>query len=143
MKKVFLDTNIIIDILEHREPFFIQSANILELGYRKKLNLYATSLSFINGIYVCRKTIGKDEAIDKVKVLRQIIEISPMSAKEFDLALSSPFKDIEDSLQYFSALSARCNVIITRNKNDFPTSKKLVVLTPQEFFDFYSDELKW
>ena len=34
MKKVFLDTNIIIDVLEHRDPFFIQSANLLELGYR-------------------------------------------------------------------------------------------------------------
>ena len=70
MKKVFLDTNIIIDVLEHRDPFFIQSANLLELGYRKKLHLYATSLSFINGIYISRKSLGKENAIEKVKVLR-------------------------------------------------------------------------
>ena len=143
MKNVFLDTNIIIDVLEHREPFFIQSANILELGYRKKLHLYATSLSFINGIYVCRKSIGKENAIDKIKVLRQIVDISPMAAKELDQAIASPCKDIEDSLQYFSALSAKCNVIVTRNKKDFPVNENIPVLTPQEFFDFYSDELKW
>lgn len=143
MKKVFLDTNIIIDVLEHRDPFFIQSANLLELGYRKKLHLYATSLSFINGIYISRKSLGKENAIEKVKVLRQIIDISPMSAKEFDHALTAPFKDIEDSLQYFSALAAKCSILITRNKKDFPNGESVMVLTPQEFFDCFSDELKW
>lgn len=143
MKRVFLDTNIIIDVLEHRDPFFIQSANLLELGYRKKIHLYATSLSFINGIYISRKSIGKENAIEKVKILRQIIDISPMSAKEFDYALAAPFKDIEDSLQYFSALAAKCDILITRNKKDFPDSESVMVLTPQEFFDCFSDELKW
>ena len=61
--KVFLDTNIIIDVMERREPFFLQSANILELGYRKEISLYATSLSFINALYISRKNLGKDIAL--------------------------------------------------------------------------------
>ena len=143
MMNVFLDTNILIDILERREPFFLQSANILELGFRKRLNLYATSLSFINSVYVSRKSIGKETAIEKIKVLRKAIEVSPISSNEFDMALALNINDVEDALQYCSALSARCDVIVTRNKKDFPTDEKLPILTPQEFFDTYSKILKW
>ena len=143
MMKVFLDTNILIDILERREPFFLQSANILELGFRRRLHLYATSLSFINGIYVSRKSIGKETAIEKTKVLRKAIDVSPISSNEFDMALALNIKDVEDALQYCSALSAQCDVIVTRNKKDFPTNEKLPILTHQEFFDTYSNVLKW
>lgn len=44
MIKIFLDTNIIIDVMEKREPYFLQSANLLELGYKGYVSLYATSL---------------------------------------------------------------------------------------------------
>ena len=97
MMKVFLDTNILIDILERREPFFLQSANILELGFRRRLHLYATSLSFINGIYVSRKSIGKETAIEKTKVLRKAIDVSPISSNEFDMSFIILFKSTLDS----------------------------------------------
>lgn len=87
MIKIFLDTNIIIDVMEKREPYFLQSANLLELGYKGYVSLYATSLTFINALYISRKSIGKEAAIEKVKLLRNFIEISPMSAQEFDIAL--------------------------------------------------------
>ena len=138
MKRVFLDTNILIDILERREPYFLLSANILDLGYRGRVQLFATSLSFINTIYVSRKTIGKDAALDKIRILRKTIEISPISAKEFDVALASGSKDIEDALQYASAKAAKCECIVTRNKKDFLQSEDLPICTPEEFFDFLS-----
>lgn len=140
---VFLDTNILIDVLEKRKPFFLQSANILELGYRKRLRLYATSLSFINSLYVSRKSLGREVALEKIKALRDIIEVSPISSTEFDNALSLGIKDIEDALQFCSAKSANCNIIITRNKKDFPSETSMKVLTPQEFFEIYASELKW
>lgn len=139
---VFLDTNIIIDVMERREPFFLQSANLLELGYKRKIHLYATSLSFINALYISRKSLGKEIAIEKVQILREFVEISPIGAREFDLALSLGSKDIEDNLQYASALSAECDVLVTRNKKDFPTEDNIKILTPQEFFDYYSDILQ-
>lgn len=143
MTNVFLDTNILIDVLEKREPFFLHSANILELGYRRKLRLFATSLSFINSIYISRKSIGSENALEKIKLLRNIIEVSPMSSKEFDNALSLGIKDIEDALQFCSAQSAECDVIITRNVKDFPTGTCINVITPQEFFETYVSELEW
>ena len=73
MIKIFLDTNIIIDVMEKREPYFLQSANLLELGYKGYVSLYATSLTFINALYISRKSIGKEAAIEKVKLLRNFI----------------------------------------------------------------------
>ncbi len=142
MIKIFLDTNIIIDVMEKREPYFLQSANLLELGYKGYVSLYATSLTFINALYISRKSIGKEAAIEKVKLLRNFIEISPMSAQEFDIALRMDTKDIEDNLQYSSALSAECNIIVTRNKKDFPANASVKILTPQEFFDYYAKLLQ-
>ena len=46
-------------------------------------------------------------------------------------------------LAVFSALAAKCSILITRNKKDFPNGESVMVLTPQEFFDCFSDELKW
>ena len=138
---VFIDTNIIIDVLERREPFFILSANLLELGYSGAVSLFATSLSFINGIYVSRKAIGKEEAIKKVRLLRSFINVSPISSLEFDNALDLGIKDIEDALQYCSAMSSKCEVIVTRNKKDFPDNNNIAIVTPQEFFDTYAKQL--
>lgn len=141
MMNVFIDTNIIIDVLERREPFFILSANLLELGYSGAVSLFATSLSFINGIYVSRKAIGKEEAIKKVRLLRSFINVSPISSLEFDNALDLGIKDIEDALQYCSAMSSKCEVIVTRNKKDFPDNNNIAIVTPQEFFDTYAKQL--
>lgn len=110
----------------------------MELGYKGHVSLYATSLTFFNALYISRKSIGKEAAIEKIKLLRNFIEISPISAKEFDEAIQMDTKDIEDNLQYSSALSAECDMIVTRNKKDFPAEACIKILTPQEFLDYYA-----
>lgn len=112
-------------------------------AWRKKKNclLQSRALSASPSLQVKMKTAM--EEIPEWSFSLKNIDISPMSAKEFDHALAAPFKDIEDSLQYFSALAAKCSILITRNKKDFPNGESVMVLTPQEFFDCFSDELKW
>lgn len=134
MNKVFVDTNVLIDILIRRDPFYIYSANVLNLGVLGEVSLYATALSFVNCLYVCRKDIGYDSALEKVRKLRRIINISPLSETEFDKAINSDTRDVEDAIQYYSALSSGCEVIITRNKKHFPKGA-IEILTPQEFLN--------
>jgi len=63
-----------------------------------------------------------------------------MGIHQRKIQMKSPFKDFEDAMQYFSALSEGCDVIITRNKKDFAESK-IQVLEPQEFLDsFYGED---
>lgn len=132
--KLFLDTNILIDVLEGREPFLKSSANILELGLKGTVQLYASPLTLINCIYIVRKTAGYKTVTESVRLLRNILRISPMTEKEFDLAMDATAPDAEDMLQYYSALSAGCDCIITRNPKHFPKDG-LPVLTAEEFLD--------
>lgn len=53
--KLFLDTNILIDILERREPFFLAATNLLELGKQKKVELFVSTLTMVNCVYIVRK----------------------------------------------------------------------------------------
>ena len=131
--KVFVDTNVILDVLERREPFYLHSTNILDLGNNCVIELYTSALSLINVLYVCRKSIGKENAIARVQELRTFLSISPITSDEFDNALSIGNKDIEDNLQFCSAVTSECEVLVTRNKSDFPVSDEIKVQTPVEF----------
>jgi len=140
MKKVFLDTNVIIDVLDQREKFFIESSNVLSLGAEGKLELYATSLTFTTCVYVLRKSLGYTKIIESIRLLRTFIHISPISEPEFDLAFAKDVPDVEDMLQYYSAVSAGCYVVITRNEKHFPT-KGIPIMTPYNFLKQYKGVL--
>lgn len=134
---VFIDTNIIIDVLDKREKFFEASGNVLSLGAEHKITLYATALTMANCIYILRKPLGYEGAIACINVLKEYIHISPLTQTEFDKAFSEATPDVEDMLQYYSVKAAGCEVIITRNGKHFP-STGLQILTPTEFLDrFY------
>lgn len=130
--KLFIDTNILIDVLEGREPFLKSSANILNLGCTGKVQLYASTLTFINCIYIVRKALGYKKVMESVRLMRKLINVSPMTEKEFDQALFKTTPDVEDLLQYYSAESAKCDVIITRNTKHFPKDG-IPVMTAEAF----------
>ena len=134
---VFIDTNIIIDVLDQREKFFEASSNILSLGAENKIELYATALTMANCIYILRKPLGYDGAVACINTLKEYIHISPLTQSEFDKAFSESSPDVEDLLQYYSANAADCDVVITRNGKHFP-STGLPILTPTEFLERYS-----
>lgn len=138
MKRVFLDTNIFIDVLDRREKFYVESSNILSLGAEGKLELYATSLTFTTCVYVLRKKLGYMEIVESIRLLRTFIHISPMSESEFDLAFAKDVPDVEDILQYYSAVSAGCDVVVTRNGKHFPTDG-IPIMTPYDFLVQYKE----
>ena len=100
--KVFLDTNIILDIICQREAF-AEASTILELGIRGELALFCTSLTIANCIYCSRKQLGMDKAKALLKELCRFIQIAPSGQEQIDQAFSSMNPDFEDALQYFSA----------------------------------------
>ena len=132
--KAFIDTNVIIDVLEKRHPFYLHSANIIELGATGNAELFTSALSLINCIYICRKGLGQAKAVEYIGRISSIIRISPLTEKEFNEAISMGTSDVEDAIQYCSAISAGCEVLITRNKKDYPFSS-LPVMTPEEFLN--------
>lgn len=119
MPRIFLDTNIIIDVIGNRQPFSLSAANVLNLACIGEAELYATALTFANALYVLRKSLGTAEATRHLKQLSEIVRIAPTTQAEIDRAFNSENPDFEDALQYFSAVAVEADVIITRNPKHF------------------------
>ena len=133
-RTLFVDSDVILDVLEKREPFYDYSAQILTLGDEKKVQLFTTSLVIANVYYIMRNHLGIQKAKENLRKLRIIVNVMSVNEKEVDLALNSELSDFEDALQYFTALNNKIDFIITRNTKDYK-NPKLIVQTPQEYIE--------
>lgn len=131
-KKVFIDSDIILDLLCKREPFYSYAAEIFTLGDTKKIELVTTSVVFANVFYILRKLLGIEKAKELLRKLRIIISVVSVEEKIVDLALNSKFSNFEDGLQYFTARENDIKIILTRNTKDYK-EKDLLVQTPKEY----------
>ena len=131
-KKLFIDSDIILDVLAERDDFYESAAGLFDLGYEKKLNLYTTAVVLANVFYILRKKFGMEKSREQLKKLRTIIGVLPITEKTVDSALISKFGDFEDALQYFSARENKIQVFITRNTRDY-REKDLIVQTAEEY----------
>jgi len=132
MKKLFLDTNVIIDFLTRRSPFEINALKIFEYSYRNKLNIYISALSVSDIYYIVSRLENKNIARQKIKTLLQLVEILPVGKKIIEQSILSKFKDVEDGIQNFCAKEANLKILITRNPKDYSQSD-LSIMTPTEF----------
>lgn len=132
MRKVFVDTNVVLDFLLKRKGYFEAARTIMALGYNKFCDLYMSSLSFSNIAYIARKQLKGDELYDCFTELRELLSVSPTTQEEVDQAILLRAKDFEDALQYCSAKAIEADCIVTRNVQDFSFST-LVLLPPDEF----------
>jgi len=135
MKKLFIDTNIVIDLLSKREPFFEESANLFSLADKKAIEISVSSLTIANTSYTLLRQMNSIKAKEVLRKLRLIVEILPLDDKIVGLALNDEsFSDFEDGLQYFTAIENSKDIIITRNLKDFKNSK-LPTITASQFLE--------
>ena len=130
--KLFVDSDIILDVLAERENFYESAAEIFDLGYAKKLDLYTSSVVLANVFYVLRKKCGIEKSKELIKKLRLILKVLPINEKTVDDALASKFNDFEDGLQYFSAKENEIPVIISRNIRDYK-EKDVIIQSAEEY----------
>lgn len=131
-KKVFIDSDVILDLLCKREPFYSYAAEVFTLGDTKKIELVTTSVVFANVFYILRKLLGIEKAKELLRKLRIIISVVSVEEKVVDLALNSKFSDFEDGLQYFTARENDIKIILTRNTKDYK-EKDVLIQTPEEY----------
>jgi predicted nucleic acid-binding protein len=138
MKKLFIDTNIVLDLLAKRDPFYESSAKLFSLADRNVIKLSVSSLTFANTNYVLSKLKSANEAKEILRKFKLLVHIVSLSEKIVDLALNdSAFKDFEDGLQYYSAIDSNQDIIITRNQKDFKSSL-LSIMSAEEFLSSLS-----
>lgn len=132
MNKVFVDTDVILDLLARRIPHFHFSAVLFTFAEMKKLELYTTPLILANTFYILRKQLGNDSAKNAVRKLRILLHVIYSTESVIDKALNSDFPDFEDAIQYYTALEYGIPVILTRNIRDYKKAS-IVVQTPESY----------
>jgi len=132
MDKVFVDTDIILDFLSIREPFYINAANLFSLADKGELQIFVSSLAFANLNYLLSKQYNTNEARKKLLKFKTLVSVLAVDEKTIELALTSDFKDFEDGIQYFSAIDKGLKTILTRNLKDFKTAD-IAVMTAEEY----------
>lgn len=131
-RRLFIDTNVMLDFLGERYPFYESIARIATLADKKLLTMVVSPISFATVNYFLTKMESPQIAKEKLRKFKILSEICLLDEHIIDKGLNSSFKDFEDSLQYFSALASACEIIISRNVKDFKEST-IPVMTSEEY----------
>ncbi len=132
MKKLFIDSDVLLDLLLDREPFSGDIAILIEKSIESEVKLYTSLLSIANRHYIISRIENKKQADLKIQKVLKILSIDNLGQTVIDKASNSKFKDFEDSIQNFCAVEAGHKVLITRNTKDYKESK-LSIFTPKEY----------
>lgn len=132
MEKVFIDTDIALDLLSERLPHYTYAAQLFTLADKQELLIYVSSLSFSNLNYLLSRHHSSKEArriLNKFKVLVNVLSVDE---KIIDLSLNSEFKDFEDAIQFYTAIENNINTLITRNLKDYKHAN-ITVMTAEDY----------
>ena len=131
--KVFIDTNLVLDVLAEKKPFYETSARIWELVEKRDLTGYLSATTITDVFYILRKQLGSERAYDTVNKIMMVFDITSVSQADIKKALNLGFKDFEDALQVVCAKKTGAKYLITRNKEDFQEAQGIEVVDPEAF----------
>ena len=129
--KLLVDGNILLDVLQNREPHVIASALVWKLCETGRAKGFVSALTFANLVYVLRRELDPEKTEEVLKKLSLIFSFAELSGADLLKAACLHWNDNEDALQAVTAERLRVDFIITRNVKDFKQSKVLA-LTPAE-----------
>ncbi len=134
MKKVFVDTNIVLDLLSQRTGFFEVSQDFFTYAIDNKIKLVVSTLTFANTHDILKEQLKLNKVRSSLRKFKTLVEIASFNDKILELALE---EDFEDGIQYYAAIENSCEAIITRNKKDFKGSI-IPILSAKEYLSLIS-----
>ena len=129
--KILFDTNVILDVMLLRNPFYKSATLLLVEAERKKFEGFVCSTTVTTIHYLVEKAKGRKVALSQIENLLKIFQVSQVDKFCLESALSSKIKDFEDAVLNESAYRERIDGIVTRNIKDFKESK-LTIYNPEE-----------
>ncbi len=132
MGKVFVDTDVCIDLLSGRKPFNAIAEKLFSLADTGKVKICVSSLSFSNIDYILRSQYSAHHSRQIIAKFKTLVNVLSVDSKTIDLAIASDFHDFEDAIQYYSAIENGITIIVTRNLKDFKKST-ITVVTPETY----------
>lgn len=138
--KALIDTCIVVDILQKREPFYRAAMEILLAISNCKCTGALTAKSITDIHYLLKRSIHNEEEVRRlIRVLFQLFEITDTFSTDCELALSSPIKDYEDAVMTQTAIRIGADCIVTRNLKDYKAAL-LPVFSPEQFLSALDKE---
>jgi len=132
MKTIFVDTNIILDVLLQNEGFWQDSLKVLRLAELGKVSVCASASSMTDIFYVTKKKLTTPVARDAIEKLLKLLVIVGVDGDDLQGALSLPIDDLEDALQVWCAKKVNADMLITRDTAGF-ANIDMPVVAPAEF----------
>jgi predicted nucleic acid-binding protein len=129
---VLIDLNILLDVLQKREPFYEIAAALLATVETGRMKGYVAAHSITTLFYLIRKDRSAAEARATITNLMQFIKIAPVDQSTIEQALNLDYSDYEDAVQMISAVQCKADYLITRNVKDYQP-ELVTVLKPVEF----------
>ena len=129
--KLLIDANILLDVLQNREPHVENSSVIWKLCESEKAKGYVSALTFANLVYILRKELDPVQIEKILRSLSLIFEFADLTASDLSKAAELQWDDYEDALQSVAAERLHVDFIITRNVKDFKASR-VIAFSPDE-----------
>jgi len=139
--KVLIDTNVIIDILEKREPFFTNSYRVIQLGLEEKLETLMSAGTVTDVYYIINRSLhNANKAKEKIITLTNLVTFCNTTSDDISNALTSGITDFEDAVVAAIAKREKAVYIITRNEADF-TNSPVPAINPAQFLTQFLKKL--
>ena len=139
MNNIFIDTDIILDLLTQRKPHYLFAARLFELIEDNKVVAFTSPIILANIYYISARLTSHKKALDNIRKLISFLKIITVDEQIMTLALNSNFKDFEDSIQYYAAKKHGLSILVTRNKSDYKVSD-MMICTAEEFIKMWSSQ---
>jgi predicted nucleic acid-binding protein len=139
MIKIFVDSDVILDLLAKREPYYIHAAKLFTLIDQQKVTAFTSPIVFANLHYLLKRMTSNKAALKSLRKLKTFINVLPTDKRVIEQSLNSEFNDFEDAIQYFTSVNNGINIIITRNVKDYKKSK-ISISTAEEFIKTWEAE---
>jgi len=133
--RVLLDTNVILDFVLARQPFFAEADSIFVNLENNHFEAFVSAITPINVFYTTRKEKDKATAFTAIEALLKLVQIADSNNHIYQNALLINFNDYEDAVQHECAVAENLDAIVTRNTKDYKNSS-VKVYSPSEFLQF-------
>jgi predicted nucleic acid-binding protein len=117
--KILIDTNVALDILLQRQPWYTNAALVFSFAQRNYIESYISASAITDIFYVTRKDLGKNGARAAMKILLQVFRPATVTDSHIYQALEAEWDDFEDSVQFIVGEGLSVDYIVTRNTQDF------------------------
>lgn len=131
-KKVLFDTNVILDFLLERQPFFSDATTALNIVSQGKAIGLVSAHAVTTLFYILSRKVSPEKAKDIISDLLKTMSVAAVTEKVIKQAVTSKFRDFEDAVSYYAAVEENVSLIISRNIKDF-TKSDIPVLLPEVF----------